>query len=244
MTLEVNAKDLWFWDSRADRKSYDRGRWNMWVGSSSDATQGLRSSFVLSGRLKPSIGVVAAIPDGVVLNTATPGNVIHANLSATRSDDSFYDLAKVRVTYKSSNPRVAQVDRDGTVRPVSAGVAQITATVTADRDRESTTFPVVVRSGAVLDGDVTLHEHLVSFPDQHVGWRHARRGVSLAASLVPRADGVTYTYRVALNEANTAGATVTADGLLRASTRGEVRVTVVADVAGMKYSRTATVTVR
>jgi beta-glucosidase len=62
--------------------------------------------------------------------------------------------------------------------------------------------------------------------------------------VVPAADGATYTYRVALNEDNTAGATVTSDGLVRATTKGEVRVTVVADVAGVKYSRTATVTVR
>jgi beta-glucosidase-like glycosyl hydrolase len=244
VTLEVDAVDLWFWDTKADRKSYDRGRWGLWVGPSSDASQGLRSSFVLSGTLKPSIGVVAAVSDGVVLNTATPDNVIHANLSATRTDDSFYDLAKVDVEYASSDPDVAQVDPDGTVRPIGAGVAQITATVAADGDRESTTFPVVVRSGALAVGDVTLHERLVSFPDQHVRWRDAKRGVSLAASMVPAADGVTYTYRVALNEDNTAGATVTSDGLLRASTPGEVRVTVVADVAGVKYTRTATVTVR
>ena len=243
--LEVDATDLWFWDTTADQKSYELGRWDLWVGPSSDASESLGSSFVLSGTLKPSIGVVAAVPDGVVLNTETPGNVIHANLSATRNDDSFYDLAKVDVEYVSSDPDVAQVDRDGTVRPVGAGVAQITATVAADGDRESTTFPVVVRSGAVVvDGDVTLHERLVSFPDQDVRWTDARRVVSLAASVVPAAAGATYTYRVALNEDNTAGATVTPEGLLRATTKGEVRVTVVADVAGVKYSRTATVTVR
>lgn len=242
--LEVDAKDLWFWDTKADQKSYELGRWDLWVGPSSDASEWLGSSFVLSGTLKPSIGVVTAVPDGVVLNTETPDNVIHANLSATRNDDSFYDLAKVDVEYVSSDPDVAQVDRDGTVRPVGAGVAQITATVAADGDRESTTFPVVVRSGAVVDGDVTLHERLVSFPDQDVRWTDAKRVVSLAASVVPAADGATYTYRVALNEDNTAGATVTSDGLLRATTKGEVRVTVVADVDGVKYSRTATVTVR
>ena len=244
VTLEVDATDLWFWDTKADRKAYDRGSWGLWVGPSSDASEGLRSSFVLSGKLKPSIGVVAAVSDGVVLNTATPDNVIHANLSATRSDDSFYDLAKVDVEYTSSDPDVAQVDRDGSVRPIGAGVAQITATVSADGDRESTTFPVVVRSGALADGDVTLHERLVSFSDQQVSRQDAERGVSLVASVVPAAQGVTYTYRVALNEDNTADATVTSDGLLRASTRGEVRVTVVANLAGVKFSQTATVIVR
>ncbi|WP_298459341.1 glycoside hydrolase family 3 C-terminal domain-containing protein [uncultured Cellulomonas sp.] len=245
VTLEVDGEDLWFWDTEDDSKTYDRGRWDLWVGPSSDASRGLSTGFTLGGQLKTGIGVVAAVPDGVVLNTATPDSVIHANLSATGKDDSFYDLDRVQVRYESSDSRVATVDRDGAVRPVGPGVVQITATVRAKGDRESTTFPVVVRSGALTDGDVTLHDHLVSFADQGVRWIEARRGVSVAAaSLVPAADGVTYTYRLALNEDNTAGATVTPDGLLRASTRGEVRVTVVAEVDGATYSRTATVTVR
>ncbi|PZR55329.1 hypothetical protein DNL40_02860 [Xylanimonas oleitrophica] len=242
--LSVEAKDLWFWDTRAGRKTWDNGRWGLWVGPSSDRSEGLESAFTLSGRLKPSLNVVAAVPDGVVLNTATPKNVIHANLSATRSDDSFYDLHKVKVEYRSSDPRVAKVSGDGEVSPVRAGVAQITATVSADGGRKSTTFPVVVRSGALTDGDVTLHERLVSFGDQEVRRRDAQRGVTLHASVTPPAPGATYTYRVALNEDNTAGATVTPDGHLRAERPGVVRVTVVADVGGQKYSRTATVTVR
>jgi beta-glucosidase len=179
-----------------------------------------------------------------VLNTQTPDNAIHANLSATRNDDSFYDLSKLRVEYTSSDPRVAKVDRTGAVRPVGAGVAEITATVFATGSRQSTTFPVVVRSGALVDGDVTIQDHLVSFADRDVWLNDARRGVSLSASLAPAAPGVTYTYRVALNEDNAAGATVSADGRLTATKRGLVRVTVVADLAGVKYSRTASVTVR
>jgi beta-glucosidase len=243
VTLTVDAEDLWSWDAKAGRKTYDTGRWALWVGPSADPSEGLRSAFTLSGRLRPEIGVVAAVPDGVVLNTATPYNVIHANLSATRNDDSFYDLSRVRVAYTSSDPRVARVSRDGAVSPVRAGVAQITATVWADGDRESTTFPVVVRSGAVTDGDVTLDERLVSFGDRTVSWREARRGVSLTASVVPVTPGATLTYRVALNEDNTAGATVTPDGRLTASRPGVVRVTALADAGGQKYSRTATVTV-
>ena len=72
----------------------------------------------------------------------------------------------------------------------------------------------------------------------------AKRGVALQAALAPAAEGVTYPYRLALNEDNTAGATVTADGRLVATQRGEVRVTVLADLAGATYSRTSTVTVR
>jgi beta-glucosidase len=243
VSLEIKGKDLWFWDAKADRKTWDLGRWTVRVGSSSDATKALSTTFTLGGALKPGIGVVAAVPDGVVLNTATPDNAIHANLSATRDDDSFYDLKYFNVQYKSSDPKVAKVDRTGAVKPVGAGVATITATVVAEGDTQSTTFPVVVRNGALVDGDVTLHDHLVSFADSDVRLQDARRGVALKAALTPAAGGVTYTYRLALNEDNTAGATVTADGRITATQRGVVRVTVVADLAGVKYSRTATVTV-
>ncbi|MCZ2830922.1 glycoside hydrolase family 3 C-terminal domain-containing protein [Modestobacter sp. VKM Ac-2986] len=244
VSLEIDGEDLWSWDTAKDRKTWDRGRWTLRVGASSDTSKALTSTFTLGGALKPGIGVVAAVPDGVVLNTATPDNAIHANLSATRDDDSFYDLSKSNVRYESSDPAVAKVDRTGAVRPVGAGVATITATVVAGGDTQSTSFPVVVRNGALVDGDVTLHDHLVSFADSTVAARDARRGVALTAGLTPAAEGVTYTYRLALNEDNTAGATVTPDGRLTATQRGVVRVTVVADLAGAKYSRTATVTVK
>jgi beta-glucosidase len=244
VSLQIEAKDLWFWDTKADKKTYDLGRWTLRVGASSDATKALTGTFTLGGALKPGIGVVAAIPDGVVLNTATPDNAIHANLSATRDDDRFYDLSKFNVSYKSSDLKVAKVDRTGAVRPVGAGTATITATVVAEGDTQSTTFPVVVRNGALVDGDVTVGDHLVSFSDSEAWLRDAKAGLSLKAALTPAAEGVTYTYRLALNEDNTAGATVTPDGRLTATQRGVVRVTVVADLAGTKYSRTATVTVK
>lgn len=244
VTLKVNAQDLWFWDVRGGRKSFDLGRWGLHVGPSSDASQGVRAGFTLAGRLHPQIGTVAAVSDGVVLNTEAPGNVIHANLSATRNDDSFYDLTKVRVSYASSNPRVARVDSTGAVRPVSAGNAQITATVWADGSAKSTSFPVVVRTGALKDGEVVIGDRQVSFADQLVSVRDARRGVWLRAAVTPAAADATYSFRVAPNEVNTAGASVTKDGRLIATRRGIVRLTAVATVGGKVYSRTASITVR
>lgn len=242
--LVIDAKDLWFWDAEADRKAYELGRWGLRVGSSADPGKGLKDSFVLGGRLDPRIGTVAAVPDGVVLDTRAPAGVIHANLSATRNDDSFYDLRRVSVTYRSSDPSVAKVDDTGAVSPVSAGVAEITATVRADGGSKSTSFPVVVRDGASTTGDVTLHERVVSFPDQTFARRQTTQGVSLKAAVVPADASAKYTYRVALNEDNTAAATVSPEGVLRASSRGIVRVTVVAEVAGRTYSRTSTITIR
>ncbi|MCG7320855.1 glycoside hydrolase family 3 N-terminal domain-containing protein [Arsenicicoccus bolidensis] len=243
VTMKVDAKDLWFWDARAGRKTFDLGRWGLHVGPSSEPSQGLRGTFALGGHLRSQIGTVAAVPDGVVLNTDAPSNVIHANLSATRNDDSFYYLQKVRVSYASSDAKVARVDASGTVRPVGAGQAHITATVTADGGTKSTTFPVVVRDGALQDGDVVIGDGQVSFADQRLALRDARRGVWLRAQVTPAAADTSYTYRLAPNEANTAGAMVSGDGRLLATRRGLVRVTVVAKVGDKVYSRTATITV-
>lgn len=241
VTIPVKASDLWFWDDQADRKTWDRGTWRFRVGTSS--ASGLTGSFKLVSAPRPRLGVVATVPDGVVLNTATPDNVIHAGLSVTRNDDSFYDLSKVAVGYRSSNPSVATVDADGTVHPVGAGVAQITATVRAYGSSKSDTFPVVVYDGPYTAGEVTLFARQAQFADRHVSVAKAREGVQLAASVVPAADDVTYTFRMALNEENTAGATITPDGVFTAPRAGSAKVTVVADVGGAKYARTATITV-
>ncbi|HZC70133.1 MAG TPA: glycoside hydrolase family 3 N-terminal domain-containing protein [Jatrophihabitans sp.] len=243
VTLKVPAANLWFWDSNAHRRTYDRGTWQLWVGPSSDRSSALTASFRLSGTLTPAIKTVAALPDGVVLNAAAPENVIHANVSATRNDDSFYALSRTRVSFRSSDPTVARVDADGTVHPVGAGVAQITATVSADSTSKSTTFPVVVYDGTYTAAGVTLFSRLAQFADRHVSLAEGQAGVQLQASVVPAAQDATYTFATALNEDNTADATVTPAGVLTATKPGIVRVTVVADVGGEKSTRTATITI-
>lgn len=244
--LDVEGADLWFWDSDADRKIWENGTWTLWVGPSSDPDDGLVSSFSLTGSLTPAINVVAAIPDGVDLNMATPRNAIHANLSATRNDDSFYDLEDegVTVVYSSSDPSIAAVDAEGAVTPVSAGVAVITATVFADGDEKSTTFPVIVRSGATTEDGATIDDHLVDFGDQTVLTADAAVGIRLSAELTPTVNKAEYTYRLALNEENSADAVIE-DGILMASRPGKVRVTALAlsTDEGLVYSHTATITI-
>ncbi|MDR0431807.1 MAG: glycoside hydrolase family 3 C-terminal domain-containing protein, partial [Bifidobacteriaceae bacterium] len=109
VSIPLDASDLWFWDDDADKRTYDLGTWKLRLGPSADETEGVWSNFELTGELDPELDVVAAVPDGVVLNTQAQGNTIHANLSATRTDQSFYDLASpaVRVAYVSANPAVA-----------------------------------------------------------------------------------------------------------------------------------------
>lgn len=228
VTITVKASDLWFWNSDADRKTFDLGTWKLYVGPSSDTSTALTTTFKLSGYLAKGIDVVAAVPDGVVLNTEAPKNVIHANLSATRTDQSFYDLAKVAVSYTSSDPEVAAVDAGGAVRPVGQGLATITASVTADGTTKSTSFPVVVRTGTLVDGSVTLHGTILQTPDQAISVAQAEEGFQLAATVLPAEAADSLAYRLALGEENSADAAISATGLLTASKPGLVRYTVVA----------------
>lgn len=228
VTITVKASDLWFWNSATDRKTFDVGTWKLYVGPNANISEALQTNFKLSGHLAKGIDVVAAVPDGVVLNTEAPGNVIHANLSASRTDQSFYDLSKVAVSYTSSDAGVATVDANGTVRPVAAGVAEITAKVTADGTTKSTSFPVVVYSGSLTDGGTTLYGTVLQTPDQAISVAQAQEGFQLTASVIPADAGVSYSYRVALSEENSADAAITADGVLTAAKPGLVRYTVVA----------------
>ncbi|MDR0433205.1 MAG: glycoside hydrolase family 3 C-terminal domain-containing protein [Bifidobacteriaceae bacterium] len=244
VSIELDIADLWFWDEAGSRRTYDAGQWTVLVGPSSATDAGLTKPITLSGTLAPALDVVAAVPDGTVLNTRTPNNAIHANLSATRTDQSFYDMSKVKVAYTSSNPAVAKVDQTGAVKAVGAGVAQITAAVTADGKTKADTFPVVVYDGTfVSDDGAVLFDHSVAFADQTVSLDDALAGVAMGAELVPAAWGSNVVYSIAPMDVNTAGASVTKGGELTASKPGTVRVTAVASRDGKYYSSTATVTV-
>jgi beta-glucosidase len=232
VTIPLSGSDLWFWDETGQRRIHDTGTWTIEVASSSDSASALRTSLTVSGTRKGGVDVVAAVPDGVQLNLKTPANAIHANLSATRHDQSFYDLNSpvVKVTYTSSSPRVATVNTEGTVLPVAEGAVLITATVTADGETGSTTFPITVRDGRPSAGGTTGFTALVAFADTAVELADVTGdSVHLAAGVVP-AQNAHYTFRIAPMDLNEAGATVTSDGTFTASTTGRVRVTVTAAV--------------
>ncbi|MDR1293431.1 MAG: glycoside hydrolase family 3 C-terminal domain-containing protein, partial [Bifidobacteriaceae bacterium] len=244
VSIELKIADLWFWDEQREARTYDTGEWTIMAGPSSDTAAGLTATLAVTGTLAPALDVVTAVPDGTVLNTITPDNAIHANLSATRTDQSFYDLATVNVAYASSDAQVASVDATGAVRAVGAGVTQITASVTADGVTKSDTFPVVVYDGAFVAGDGTvLFDKAVAFPDQTITLADARDGAALGAHLAPATWGSDIAYSIAPMDTNTAGATVSTAGRLTAAKTGVVRVTAVASRDGKVYSSSATVSV-
>jgi beta-glucosidase len=166
----------------------------------------------------------------------------------TKHDLTFWNLGDraLKVKYRSSDPAVATVDHTGAVAPKRVGTVLITATATADGETSSTTFPVVVTAGAPnVTGSAfpNAHTAAVDFADRSVPVHAAAAGVQLSATLVPAAGGTTYSYRIAPMDTNTAGAAVTATGVLTASKAGHVRVTVTATAGGVSTSESALVTV-
>src|SRR5690606_7458838 len=93
------------------------------------------------GSYKPVLTTVVAECDRVVLK---PGDAVQTSVTASMSDDSFYDIAKAAVIYKSNNPGVAAVDERGRVTATGVGVASIYAYVTIDGTTVSNSYPVKV----------------------------------------------------------------------------------------------------
>jgi beta-glucosidase len=249
-TVNVTIKpgDLWFWDDQTHKKVFPTGDWTILAGPSSADADLKAATLHVTGDRKAGVEVVSAQPDGTHLRLDAPDNRINAQLSVTKHDLTFWDLTDpaLKVDYKSSNPAVASVDHAGAVRPKGVGTALITAKATADGETRSTTFPVVVTAGAP---DATgsafpdAHTAAVDFADSSVPADAAASGIQLSATLVPAAADTAYSYRIAPMDTNTAGATVTAAGVLTASKAGHVRVTVTATSGGVSTSESALVTV-
>jgi beta-glucosidase len=247
VTIPLKVSEMWFWDTAGQKQVFDQGAWTVQVGPSADPAVGVTQTLTVSGQRKAGVDVVAAVPDGVQLNLATPKSAIHANLSVTRHDQSFWNLgdSAITVTYTSSNPAVAKVDAAGTVLPVSEGSVLITAKAVADGETGTTTFPVVVRNGLATSG-TTAYTFQVDFADQEFSVAAATAGAQLTArALGGPSNGATYEYLIAPMDLNEIGATVTPAGVLTASSAGKVRVTVIATAPqnGVKISRSAYATV-
>jgi beta-glucosidase len=246
--VTIGAGDLWFWDDVKHKKVFPTGDWTILAGPSS-ADADLKSvSLRVTGHRTGGVEVVSAQPDATELSLDTPDNRINAQLSVTKHDMTFWNLSDraLRVKYTSSNPAVATVDASGSVKPMSTGAVLITAKATVNRESKSTTFPVVVTSGAP---DATgsafpnAYTSRVDYGDREVTLDQTSLGTKLSASVFPANPTTTYSYQIAPMDTNTAGATVTSAGVLTAARTGHVRVTVTATSAGVQTSESALVTI-
>jgi beta-glucosidase-like glycosyl hydrolase len=138
--IEVDCAELWFWDDKNNRITYDQGKYIFEIGASSRNIKG-QVEAVLSGQFNIGLKTVVAQPAQIVLR---PGNATSTQVTASLTDDSFIDLAKAKVIYKSNNPLVASVDAVGKVTALRPGVATIFAEVNYSGTTASDSYPVKV----------------------------------------------------------------------------------------------------
>ena len=138
--IEIDCADLWFWDIKSDRITYDSGRYVFEIGSSSKDIRGTVAAN-MNGRFTPQLKTVVADCRVSVLEV---GQTAQTLTSACLSDDSFIGLDKTTVKYVSSNPQVASVSADGLLTANASGIATITVSVTYNGKTVSDTYSVKV----------------------------------------------------------------------------------------------------
>jgi beta-glucosidase len=138
--IEVDCSEFWFWDDKNNRITYDQGKYIFEIGASSRDIKG-KVEAVLSGQFNIGLKTVVAQPSQIVLR---PGNATSTQVTASLTDDSFIDIAKAKVTYKSNNPLVASVDAAGKVTALRPGVATIFTEVNYSGTTASDSYPVKV----------------------------------------------------------------------------------------------------
>lgn len=143
--IDIDCADLWFWDMDGDRMTYDAGRYEFRIGSSSQDIRGSVSA-VMSGRLDRRLKTVWASCDASVLRI---GQTVRGSFSACMNDDSFYE-GTPQVVWTSNDPAVATVSADGRVQAVSMGVATIRCAVTIDGTTLEDHFAVKVMPDLTL----------------------------------------------------------------------------------------------
>ncbi|WP_297099902.1 glycoside hydrolase family 3 C-terminal domain-containing protein [uncultured Draconibacterium sp.] len=140
VSIDIDCDDLWFWDAEAGKITFDQGRYIFEIGASSKDIKAELET-IMSGEYKPVLTTVVAESDKVILR---PGNTAQTSVTAAMSDDSFYDISKAEIEYKSNNPAVVSVDENGKITATGVGVASVFAYVTVDGVTESSSFPVKV----------------------------------------------------------------------------------------------------
>lgn len=138
--IDINGDDLWYWNKKEKRIEFDQGRYVFEIGASSLDIKG-RVEAVMEGQLMPILKTVVAESDKMILKK---GETAQTFLSATLQDDSFIDINQADVSYKSNNPSVVEVDKDGKIKALRPGVVTVFADVTYNGSTASSSFPLKI----------------------------------------------------------------------------------------------------
>ncbi|MFF6960832.1 glycoside hydrolase family 3 C-terminal domain-containing protein [Streptomyces sp. NPDC008317] len=168
LTITVKAADLSFWDAKSSRQTVHNGTYAFRLGPDSAHPAGT-ANVRISGTLTPKVRYVTVQPESVVHDAGQTFSLTGKNkwikddtnpakeqrdlsvtaddvVEAVNNDQSFVDLSTAKVTYRSSDPAVATVDKNGLVHAVADGVATVSATVGG----VTGSTPVVVRGTLTL----------------------------------------------------------------------------------------------
>ncbi|MGA2406346.1 MAG: glycoside hydrolase family 3 C-terminal domain-containing protein [Bacteroidales bacterium] len=140
VAIDIDCSDLWFWDGSKNRITFDQGKYIFEIGSSSKDIRGTVEG-IMSGTYSPVLQTVVAECGKVILK---PGNTVQTSVTASMSDDSFYNIKDAKVTYKSNNASVASVDEKGLVSAKEVGTASIYASVTVNGKTLTNSYPLKV----------------------------------------------------------------------------------------------------
>jgi beta-glucosidase len=140
VSIDIDCSDLWFWDTKNKRIMFDQGKYIFEIGASSKDIKG-QVAATMSGSYNPVLKTVVAECGKVVLR---PGNTVQTSVTASMSDDSFYNIKNASVTYKSNNPAVASVDDKGMVKANAVGTASIFVYVTINGKTVSNNYPLKI----------------------------------------------------------------------------------------------------
>lgn len=142
VTIEIDCADLWFWDAAGNKITFDQGTYIFEIGASSRDIKGTVEAR-MSGQFNATLETVVAESDQMILQQ---GEHTQVHVSATLLDDSFIETAQANVSYKSNDPSVVSVDKNGTITAHRSGVASIFAYATYNGTTASDSFPIKVTS--------------------------------------------------------------------------------------------------
>ncbi len=175
ITLSVKMSSLSRWDERLLKQVVIDGPYEFKVGADSAHLQA-SPRVTVAGTLSPHVQYVTVQPDQVIFR---PGQTLeltgknpwikpdtdpsleqrHAPadniVEAVDNNQSFVNLAHAKVSYSTTNPRVATVSPSGKLRAVSVGVTAVNVTV----DGVTGSTPIVVKQPLkVMSGDARRDE--------------------------------------------------------------------------------------
>ncbi|MFI0717587.1 glycoside hydrolase family 3 C-terminal domain-containing protein [Streptomyces sp. NPDC021224] len=166
VSLSVKAADLSRWDQDSLKQVVDNGTWAFRVGPDSATVAG-SGTVTVRGAVTPRVRSVTVQPGQVVFSAGDTLDLTRTNpwiapdtdpaleqrhaaadhiVEAANNDQSFADLGRAHVTYRTTDPQVATVSRDGVVTMHAPGAASVEVTV----DGVTGTAPIVVQNPFTL----------------------------------------------------------------------------------------------